>query len=60
VDRRPFGLADLNRYPLFSADFLEFLRRVMPPSRHGELVVSMVITARKPLDDAREPPGRQE
>ena len=60
VDRRAFGLEDLNRYPLFTPDFLEFLRRVMPPSRHGELVVSVVITARKPLDDARKPPGRQE
>jgi hypothetical protein len=60
VDRRPFGLEDLNRYPLFAPDFLEFLRRVMPPRRHGELVVSVVITARKPLDDVRQPAGRQE
>lgn len=48
VERRPFGLDDLVRYPLFAPDFIEFLRRVMPPHRHGELVRSIVVTARKP------------
>jgi hypothetical protein len=60
VDRRPFGLEDLNRYPPVAPDSLAFLRRVMPPSRHSELVVSVVITACKPLDDVRKPLGRQE
>jgi hypothetical protein len=46
--RRPFGLDDIRRYPLFSPDFLDFLRRAMPPSRHGELVHGLVVTARKP------------
>ena len=46
--RRPFGLADLTRYPLFAPDFLDFLSRVMPAHRHAELVVSIVVTARKP------------
>jgi hypothetical protein len=32
----------------------------MPAGRHAELVVSVVITALKPLDDVRKPPGRQE
>ncbi len=49
LDRRSFGLDDLARYPLFAVDFLEFLRKVMPPDRHAELVYSIVITARKPL-----------
>lgn len=48
VERRPFGMADLSRYPLFAPDFLEFLRRVMPPHRHDELVHSVTITAHKP------------
>lgn len=51
VDRRPFGLDDLHRYPLFAPEFLDFLGRVMPPGRHAELVVSIVITARKPMDN---------
>jgi hypothetical protein len=50
--RRPFGLDDIRRYPLFSPDFLDFLRRTMPPSRHGELVHGIVVTARKPRPGA--------
>ena len=46
--RQPFGLADLTRYPLFAPEFLDFLRRVVPPHRHAELVFSIVVTARKP------------
>jgi hypothetical protein len=52
TDRRPFGLDDIRRYPLFSPDFLDFLRRTMPPSRHGELVYAIVVTARKPRGGA--------
>lgn len=48
VERKAFGLEDLTRYPLFAADFIEFMRRIMPVHRHAELVFSLVITARKP------------
>lgn len=48
VERQTFGLEDLVRYPLFTPDFIEFMRRIMPPHRHAELVRSLVITARKP------------
>lgn len=48
VERRPFGMADLARYPLFAPEFLEFMRTVMPAHRHDELVRSITITARKP------------
>ena len=51
VARRPFGLADLSRYPLFAPEFLEFMRKTMPPHRHDELVHSITITARKPPAD---------
>ena len=51
-ERRPFGLDDLRRYPLFSPDFLDFLRRAMPPQRHDDLVYSVVVTARKPCEGA--------
>ncbi len=54
LDRRTFGLEDVARYPLFAPDFLEFLRQVMPPDRHAELVFSIVVTARKPLRPTRE------
>ena len=48
VERKPFGLTDLARYPLFTKEFLAFLRNVMPVHRHEELVFSILVTARKP------------
>ena len=48
VERKPFGLADLARYPLFTKEFLVFLRNAMPVHRHEGLVFSIVVTARKP------------
>ncbi|MGH9462489.1 MAG: hypothetical protein ACRD1X_14845 [Vicinamibacteria bacterium] len=48
VDRRPLGLADIMRYPLFAPDFLDFLRKIMPLERHGEMVFSITVKARKP------------
>jgi hypothetical protein len=48
VERKAFGLEDLRRYPLFAPDFLDFVRRTIPPHRHAEVVQSIVITARKP------------
>jgi hypothetical protein len=48
VSKRAFSLEDLTRYPLFAPDFIDFLRRMMQPTRHAELVFSIVVTARKP------------
>jgi len=53
AERVPFGLDDLGRYPLFAPDFLEFLRRAIPPARHRELVFSIAVTASKPANAAR-------
>ena len=48
LERKPFGLADLARYPLFTKEFLALLRNALPVHRHEELVFSIVVTARKP------------
>lgn len=48
AERRPFGLAELARYPLFPAEFLDFVRTVVPPDRHDTIVFSVVLTAEKP------------
>jgi hypothetical protein len=48
VDRRPFGLTALARYPLFPPEFLDCVRAVVPPDRHDALVHSIVVTAPKP------------
>lgn len=56
VDRRAVSLDELSRYPLFSAEFVAFLRQAIPARRHGELVQAIVVTARKPA--ASRPPNR--
>ena len=52
VEWKSFGLGDLTRYPLFTKEFLAFLKKIMPPHRHDELVFSIVVTARKPREAA--------
>jgi hypothetical protein len=47
AERRPFGLEELARYPLFAPEFLEFLREVIPAHRHREVASSIVVTARR-------------
>jgi hypothetical protein len=49
VDRAPFGFEALARYPLFAPEFLDFVRAVIPPHLHDQLVYAVVVTARKPL-----------
>ena len=48
AERRPFGLTALATYPLFPAEFLDFVRGVVPRDRHDTIVFSVVITAEKP------------
>lgn len=48
VDRRPFRIADLARYPLFPREFLDFVRRVLPGEHEQDIVHTVVITARAP------------
>jgi len=55
VGRKAFSLSDLTIYPLFAPDFFDFLRRVMPPERHAELVFSVLVTARKLLTASLPP-----
>lgn len=52
VERRAFGIAELERYPLFAPEFLKFLRDRVSAERHNALVWSVTITARKPSLDA--------
>jgi hypothetical protein len=44
-ERRPFGLAALERYRIFPPEFLDFVRRVVPPARHDSLVYAVDMTA---------------
>jgi hypothetical protein len=47
IDRRPFGLAALGLYRVFPAEFLDFVRRVVPPEHHDTLIHAVVVTAGK-------------
>ena len=49
VDRRPFRLADLARYPLFPPEFLDFVRRVLPSELDQDIVQTVVVTGRRPI-----------
>lgn len=55
ADRRAVSLDELARYPLFSLEFIAFLRQAIPAHRHGELVHAVVVTARRP---AAAPPNQ--
>lgn len=48
MERKPCGLEEMSRYPIFSPEFTDFLRRTVPPHRHAELAFSIVVTGRKP------------
>lgn len=47
-DRRPVGIDELARYPIFPEELRDLLRRAVPEARHAELVWSVALTARKP------------
>jgi hypothetical protein len=47
-ERRPVGIDELARYPVFPEELVEFLRRAIPASRQAALVWSVTLTALKP------------
>ena len=48
VDRRPFGLEDAARYPLFTPDLIELMGDLLPEHQQDEVAVAVTVTARKP------------
>lgn len=48
VERRAFGLDDIVRYPLFTADLVDFMRDAIPPEQQAEVATAVTVTARKP------------
>lgn len=47
ADERWLGIADLERYPLFTPDLLALMRRAIAPARHDRLARSLTFTANK-------------
>jgi hypothetical protein len=50
ADRRPVGLDELARYPVFTEELQRFLREALPERRHAEIVWAVTLTACKPED----------
>jgi hypothetical protein len=45
VDRRPWGIDDCRRYPLFDADLIALMRRLIPPERQDAVAAVLTFTA---------------
>jgi hypothetical protein len=57
-EERPVGISDCARYPLFTPELLEVMRRHIPRTRWGHVARSVIFTARKPgTPAARKPRG---
>jgi arsenite methyltransferase len=50
VERRPFGIADAARYPLFTPEVIGLMDELLPPERHDEVATGVTFTARKPVE----------
>ncbi len=48
VERRPFSLTDVARYPLFTPDLIELMQRLLPPAQQDQVAVAVTLTAIRP------------
>jgi arsenite methyltransferase len=57
LERRPFALADVAIYPLFTDDLIELMRRLIPADAQAEVAVAVTLTAEVPTTsvDCRMP-----
>ncbi|HJR45924.1 MAG TPA: hypothetical protein VJ927_10005 [Actinomycetota bacterium] len=46
MDRRPWGIEDCARYPLFDRELIALMRKVIPPECHDRVAESVVVRAR--------------
>jgi hypothetical protein len=44
---RPFGIDEAARYPLFTHEVIEVMRRMIPPERHDHVATGVIVKARK-------------
>ncbi|MBI2455773.1 MAG: hypothetical protein HYV46_06530 [candidate division NC10 bacterium] len=45
--RKPFGLGDLTRYPLFTPEFLAWLKQSIPPAQQDRIIYTAHIRGKK-------------
>ena len=49
VERRPFSVTDVARYPLFTPeDLIELMQRLLPPAQQDQVAVAVTLTAIRP------------
>lgn len=46
LQRRPWGIEDCERYPLFDSDLIALMRQLIPEERHDRVAESIVIRAK--------------
>jgi hypothetical protein len=44
----PFGVDECEEYPLFTAELIALMRRLIPPERQPSVARSVIFRARKP------------
>ena len=47
LDRRPFGLSEAARYPLFTPELIELMQTLLSPTQHAEVATAVTESARK-------------
>ena len=45
---RSFGIEDAARYPLFTPELIEVMRRTISPERQDHVATGVIVKARKP------------
>lgn len=54
-ERSPFGIDDVELYPLFTAEVIELMRRLIPEDAQQRVAVSLVARATEPTDAVAPP-----
>jgi hypothetical protein len=44
---QPYGIEDAARYPLFTAELIEVMRRTISPDRQGHVATGVIVKARR-------------
>jgi hypothetical protein len=45
---QPYGIEDAARYPLFTAELIEIMKRTISPERRDHVATGVIVKARKP------------
>ena len=46
---QPYGIEDAARYPLFTPELIEVMKRTISPERQDHVATGVIVKARKPL-----------